>query len=297
MPNWRIRERRKGNDSLIFPPQQHPEPEHGIPRIIHQTFSRRENLPALLEENCRAIEAINPDFEYRFYSNEDIEVFIRRVYGLDILCQYLRIDPSFGAARADLFRYLCLYHHGGVYLDVKAKVEQPFSSVLRADDTYILAQWDHSPGSRHRGWGTHPKLRSVPGGEYQQWHIIASPRHPYLAAVIRAVLHKIETYNAFSFPQAWEAVLLTTGPVIYTEAIHPIRQDYPHRLLESTKELGLAYSIFEDSENPEAHRGLYRDYRALETPLIRQRFPLSLILMLRAGILALLRRMRRRLRR
>ena len=46
--------------------------------------------------------------------------YIRREYGESILSCYLRIDPVYGAARADLFRYLLLYRTGGVYLDIKS---------------------------------------------------------------------------------------------------------------------------------------------------------------------------------
>jgi mannosyltransferase OCH1-like enzyme len=79
-------------------------------------------MPAVLKRNCRAIEALNPDFSYRFYDDRDRESLIGDAYGEAILAGYRRIDPAFGAARADLFRYLCVYHCGGVYLDVKVAV-------------------------------------------------------------------------------------------------------------------------------------------------------------------------------
>ncbi len=268
----------------------------GIPRIIHQTFSHRSRLPAVLADNCRAIAALNPDFDYRFYEDDDRQAFIRQAYGDAILSRYLKIHPSYGAARADLFRYLCLYIHGGVYLDVKVQVKQPLASVIKPDDAYILGQWDQSPGSRYRGWGTHQSLQDVPGGEYQQWHIMASPRHPYLAAVIAAVIDKIDTYNPFENPHPWDAVMQTTGPVIYTRSIHAIREAHPHRLVSNMEALGIGYSIFDASETPDAHRRLYRDYRSSDVPLIQQPFPLSWLFSLRAAVRRLARRIRSSLR-
>lgn len=109
-----------------------------------------------------------------------------------------------------------------------------------------------SPGSRRAGWGTHGQLRHIIGGEFQQWYIVASPGHPYLAAVIEAVLSSINRFNSFAFDNAWEAAICTTGPIMYTRSVHPLLADHPHRRL-------------------------YRDYRKAESPLVRQPFPLSLL--------------------
>jgi hypothetical protein len=257
--------------------KSHPPASRGIPRIIHQTFSARSRLPPVLENNCRAIEALNPDFEYRFYEDLDCKSFIEETFGKAILTRYLRIDPSFGAARADLFRYLCIYHYGGVYLDIKASLTLPLSSILHDDDAFLLSQWDHSPGSQYAGWGTHWRLKGIAGGEYQQWFIIASPGHPYLAAVIANVIKNIDSFDPFSFLHPWDAVVRTTGPVAYTLAIHPIKGLHAHRLIDTIADVGLGYSIFEKTENPDAHRTLYRDYRRSQTPLVMPEFPKSLL--------------------
>jgi len=271
----------------------HPPASLGIPRIIHQTFRARSRLPAILADNCRDIETLNPDFEYRFYEDRDCEILIKDCFGQEILARYLLIDPAFGAARADLFRYLCLYQFGGVYLDVKVKLALPLSSVLFGNDAFLLSQWDQSPGSQYAGWGTHWRLNGIAGGEFQQWFIIASPGHPFLAAVIANVIKNIDTFNPFSFGNSWEAVICTTGPVVYTTSIQPILDSHPHRRLSSSEEIGINYSIFADTTDPDGHRRLYRDYRKAETPLIRQSFPLSVLWPLLAWGRRLMRRTRR----
>ena len=273
----------------------HPPTCQGIPRIIHQTFSTRSRMPAILADNCQAIKALNPDFEYRFYEDHDREALIMEYFGQEILARYLLIDPAFGAARADFFRYLCLYRFGGVYLDIKVRLRQPLSSVLHDDDAYLLSQWDHSPGSQYAGWGTHWRLNGIPGGEYQQWHIITSPGHPFLAAVIANVIKNIDAFNPFSFSNPWEAVICTTGPVVYTTSIHQILDSHPHRLLNSSEDIGISYSIFAETTDPDGHRRLYRDYRKAGTPLIRQPFPLTLLWTLLTWGRKLLASIRRRL--
>jgi hypothetical protein len=250
-------------------------------------------MPAILADNCRDIEALNPDFEYRFYEDRDREILIKECFGQEILARYLLIDPAFGASRADLFRYLCLYQFGGVYLDIKVKLTLPLSRVLLGNDAFLLNQWDHSPGSQYAGWGTHWRLNGIAGGEFQQWFIIASPKHPFLAAVIANVIKNIDSFNPFSFGNPWEAVICTTGPVVYTTSIHSILNSHPHRRLSSSEEVGIQYSIFADTADPDGHRRLYRDYREAKTPLIRQSFPLSVLWPLLSWGRRLVRRTRR----
>lgn len=64
--------------------------------------------------------AANPGWEHRLYNSAKAERFIADHYGVGTLAAYLRIGPEYGAARADLLRYLVIYKHGGVYLDLQS---------------------------------------------------------------------------------------------------------------------------------------------------------------------------------
>jgi mannosyltransferase OCH1-like enzyme len=246
-----------------------------IPKIIHQTFSSYEGMPAMLKDNCERIRRLNRDHEYRFYDNTGREAFIQSFYDEKMFDRYKRIHSSYGAAQADFFRYLCIYACGGVYLDVKADVRKPLSTVINNDDVYLLSQWNQAPGSPYAGWGTHRQLQNVSGGEFQQWHVIASPGHPFLAAVINAVVKQIDHYNPLLFRNPWDCVMSTTGPIPYTASISSILNSYPHRFVDTEKDLGIFYSVLSKPGNLEAHRTLYRDYRASIHPLINPRWPLS----------------------
>lgn len=232
-------------------------------------------MPAILKDNCERIQRLNGDHEYRFYDNAGRESFIRSHYGQNVLKRYQRIHSSYGAARADFFRYLCIYACGGVYLDIKAGVRRPLSAVIKDDDAYLLSQWNQAPGSPYAGWGTHRQLQHVPGGEFQQWHVIASQGHPFLAAVIDAVVKKIDHYNPILFRNPWDCVMCTTGPIPYTASIFNILKLHPHRFVDIETDLGIYYSIFTKPGNLEAHRTLYRDYRNSIHPLVYPRWPLS----------------------
>ncbi len=227
-----------------------------IPRIIHQTFQSR-NLPAEFQKNVDQLKTLNPEWEHRLYDDDDIRQFISDVYGLGILAYFNRINPRYGAARADLFRYLLLYKYGGVYLDIKSTFTQPIDQVLKPDDRYLLAKWSNKPGAKREGWGMPKELEMIPGGEFQQWHIVATPGHPFLKAVIERVLDNIDCYKPWLHGTGGNGVLRLTGPIAYTLAIHPLLPLHPHRLVNDEAELGLVYSMLTSSSHKPLFKGHY----------------------------------------
>ena len=105
---------------------------------------------------------------------------------------YERINRIYGVARTDFFRYLLMYWQGGVYLDIKSTATRPLDEVLTSSD-YHLSQWRNGPGERYEGWGSYPDIGMT--SEFQQWHIVAPPKYPFLKAVITKVMRNIDYYQ------------------------------------------------------------------------------------------------------
>jgi hypothetical protein len=238
------------------------EPGREIPRTIHQTYMSK-NLPPELHANAENIKRLNPGWSHIVHDDADIKAFIAQVYGSEILGYYDRIDQRYGAARADLFRYLLMYKYGGVYMDVKSTCTQPLDDVLKADDRFVLAQWRNKPGEKHAGWGT-KGLAHVPGGEYQQWHIVAAPGHPFMRAVIETVLSNIDQYRPWAHGTGAHGVLRLTGPIAYTLAIQPLLATSEYRLVPNETALGFEYSIFQQA----AHQGVFKTHYSTRTESI-----------------------------
>jgi inositol phosphorylceramide mannosyltransferase catalytic subunit len=240
-----------------------------IPRLIHQTFSNRNDLPIKLRDNIEQIKAINPEWEHRLYDDKDIVTFIEDNYGESILSYYLRINPAYGAARADLFRYLCVYKCGGVYIDIKSTFNKPLNSVIRPDDRFLLSQWRNKSGEQFEGWGLHAPLTDIAGGEFQQWHIVAAKGHPFLRSVIKKVLRNIDEYDPFRHGVGFNTIWATTGPIVYTLAIVPILNSHPHRFLDITSEAGFQFSIY-NKEKGESHYKIFKNhYTTIYEPVIK----------------------------
>lgn len=257
----------------------------GLPKIVHQTFHTRA-LPVELGEAMGAIQRGNPDWEHRFYDDVTARDFIADSYGPAILAYYDAINPKYRAARADLFRYLVVYRSGGVYLDIKSLPTRPLSEVIRPDDRYLISQWRNGPGEAFCDWGLHAELARVPGGEFQQWYIAASPGHPFLRAVIERVLRNLRTYNPGLHGVGQLGVLRVTGPIAYTLAIHPLLARHPHRRVDAHRDLAFEYSIY----GKEGHKGaLGVHYSELDEPLT----PVGAVTQATARVIGSLKRLRR----
>jgi mannosyltransferase OCH1-like enzyme len=59
----------------------------------------------------------NPEFEYRFFDDNDCRNYIIQHFPKEVLFAYDSLIP--GAFKADLWRYCVLFKEGGVYLDIK----------------------------------------------------------------------------------------------------------------------------------------------------------------------------------
>jgi inositol phosphorylceramide mannosyltransferase catalytic subunit len=228
-----------------------------IPRIIHQTFMTK-NLPNELQNNVNNMKKMNPGWKYILHDDDDIKKFIKGAYGLGILNYYERINPKYGAARADLFRYLLVYKCGGVYLDIKSTCTRPLDEVLQPNDRYILSHWRNNPGEPHEGFGMSKEVAHVPGGEYQQWHIVAAPGHPFLKAVIQTVLTNIDNYRPWLHGTGTLGVLRLTGPIAYTIAIHPLLPTAFYREVKNETDVSLEYNIYKTTSHKLVLKTNYR---------------------------------------
>jgi len=219
-----------------------------IPRILHQIWLRGGELPSALQRNADNLRSLNPGWEYRLWTSREADELLAG-YADKIARSYYRIDPRYGAARADLLRHLIIYRHGGVYCDIKSGFLRRLDDVLRPDDEYILCRVP----SRHK---------ELPNGELLTHFVIARPTHPYSASVIHKILCNIKNYRP------WHAVgrngvLRTTGPIAYTLAIDRSLDGPPHRFV-TEEEFGSYFSIDYD------HMSAFPDhFSTLTDPVVK----------------------------
>lgn len=246
----------------------------GIPKVVVQTCPDKDNLPSKILENIDTMVGINPGWDFQLFNDHDIDSFVKEVYGEQVLSYFRRIDDSYGAAKADLFRYLKLYADGGVYLDIKSSATIPLDSVLRPDDSLVLSYWGcQSDNYKRVFYSALPDF--LTDGEIAQWYIIASPGHPLLRKVILEVLRRIDHYNPYEDGVGWTGTVCTTGPVVYSTVIassliNNVSESASCRWVNIFDDFGFKYSVFDRSSDSTFHaKAIKSDYRKGKRPVIK----------------------------
>lgn len=88
-----------------------------IPKIIWQTM-KTNTVPKIMKEYSDSWIEQNPEYEYRFFDDNDIKQFIAKEFP-QYISAYKKIKQ--GAVKADLWRYLILDKYGGVYADMDCR--------------------------------------------------------------------------------------------------------------------------------------------------------------------------------
>lgn len=230
------------------------------------TGSREQLESREIRTSIQALVQRNRDWNVVVFSDEKQQAFIRTHYSKEFLDHYLAINPRYGAARADFFRYLAIYKAGGVYLDIKSACLLPLDTLITPQDSLLLAQWDNQVGRKYAYWGLWPELWNVPGGEYVNWFFAATTKHPILLEVISQIIHNIQNYTPTTENLGRPGILRTTGPIAWTQALSTALrrqgQQQGARIINSGDH-GLIYSIFDlgDQAGGQAnHRGAFQHH-------------------------------------
>jgi mannosyltransferase OCH1-like enzyme len=94
-----------------------------IPKIIHQTWKTKE-IPEKMKFCVNSWKILNPNYQYMFWTDEDIDKFIYDKYP-----QFKNIYSklSLGIQKADLIRILILHYYGGIYADIDFECLKPIN--------------------------------------------------------------------------------------------------------------------------------------------------------------------------
>ena len=97
-----------------------------IEKRIIQTAKHR-NLPLKHRAMRRNLELLNPDYEFLFFDDRDVELFIDREFP-----EYRKVFDTFRfpIQKYDFFRYLAVYRLGGFYFDLDVLLASELSTLL-----------------------------------------------------------------------------------------------------------------------------------------------------------------------
>lgn len=171
-----------------------------IPNIIHQTW-KTHSIPRRWASLVNKVQKLNPDWEYRLWTNADNDKYVRKEYP-----EFYPVFSGFSRdiMRADVIRYLIMYKMGGVYLDLDYEVLKPFDF---GDKKIIL------PLNRSKSFGD-------PEDELGNCIFASEPGHSFWLDVITDLEQNPPVVTAY--PQIYEA----TGPSFLTRIYMAKKDQY-----------------------------------------------------------------------
>ena len=162
-----------------------------VPKVIWQTnFTNRCSLPMYLNYLFNRLMSL--DHDYHFVSTEARGEYLHEHAPQEVFEAYDRLTN--GAAQADLWRVVCLYNQGGIYMDIDATLIWPLHRLLKGVRSALY-------------------IKARKNDEITNYFLATTPANPHFKQVMDRIVHNINHYN----PK--RGVYGTTGPVVFNEVL------------------------------------------------------------------------------
>lgn len=174
-----------------------------IPKIIHQTARNKD-----LKEPYRSFQGklltLHPDWEYRFYDDQDCRNTVAKQFPV-----LLPIYDSFttNVQRADMFRVVTVYSHGGVYVDLDVECLQPLDGLCEYN--CVLSEEKTLNWGEAREFGHEHTLRVA------NYMFASEPNHLFMLHLLLRMTERCRRPVTRE-----EDVLESTGPGLMTDSYH-----------------------------------------------------------------------------
>ena len=165
-----------------------------IPKIIHQVYEDPNGPPDSLKILSESWIEKNPDWQYVFWSKKEMENLVKEFP--DFMETYYSFP--FSIQRWDAIRYLILYKHGGLYVDMDYECLEPIDDLFEKGDCF----WGVEPVSHAKDFGIDEMIGNA--------FMASIPRHHFLVNIIDDI--KTFEYKGHKVNE----VMYTTGPLMIT---------------------------------------------------------------------------------
>lgn len=199
-------------------------------KTIWQTYKIKE-LPKPAQNAMNTWIHKNPGWKHELYDDSDIENYILKFWD-ERMYKFYKSLPI-GVMKADLWRYLILTTHGGLYSDIDSQCMRPIAkwkipeNVVSSDVLLI--------GLENK---TH----------FCQWTIYSTKEHPAMKYICQYILQNYEQNGIDESNPHF--VHMTTGPGIWTEAIQSL-------LNMQGKDAEAIFKVYKNNPAPFNNIGIY----------------------------------------
>ncbi|UJR11725.1 hypothetical protein I4U23_015906 [Adineta vaga] len=184
-------------------------PKQRIPRLIHQTY-KTYDIPPVWNRSVQSIIETNfQDFQYYRWTHEEMRLFVQKYEPKFYRKVY--INYKYEMQRIDSFRYVLMYHLGGIYIDMDNGSNYPLKSVLRTMEAL-------DPYS--------PYLALFPSEDtfgLQTDFLISTSNHP----LFKQMISNLDSFN-HNYLVHHLTILLSAGPLYATFQERIFKQTNQH---------------------------------------------------------------------
>lgn len=243
-----------------------------VPKHYHQTYSNYNNLipslQKLIQTNIKTF--IGNGWKYSFYNQTERAELIQTHFSPEVFSAYSMLNPEYGPAQADLFRYCLMYHFGGVYTDVKSTIPADILDGLdQTNYDIFVSRWS----TRMIGVGERPGEPYTPTGELCNWILISKPKQTFWLDFIHHICNKIRSWDNKLVGK--QGVLRLTGPHCLTDFfnVYPKKENifvFPRSNNKQAFAYDKAnYNAIMSSGTAADHKKLFKHhYSTLTTPIV-----------------------------
>ena len=181
---------------------------------IIQTWKTNQ-IPNIYLEFVESVKKYGKKFKYLFFNDQDIINFIKNEFP-----EYLHTfnNLNYKIQQIDFFRYLAIYHFGGIYLDLDVKLTHSLEELL--DDPLICKfpiEQENIKDKVIRKQG----FSSLIG----QYAFYAPAKHPFLKKIIDNIVNPripfsyiMDASEGHSDKASDVLIYYTTGPILVTQS-------------------------------------------------------------------------------
>jgi len=186
-----------------------------IPKIIIQTW-KTNNIPNNYLSDINSIKTKNPDYEYKFFTDDDIDIFFNQYYP-NYYNTYKKLPINI--QKFDFFRYVAVYHYGGFYFDLDITALEPLDDLLMYDCVFPIDDFiniNMCKLNRYKYFCDN-NLNFLLG----QYAFAAKPKNDFILLLINSIHNNIDeyikTYDSKKYINYEIYVYQTTGPDFVTK--------------------------------------------------------------------------------
>ncbi len=181
---------------------------------IIQTWKTNQ-IPNIYLEFVESVKKYGKKFKYLFFNDQDIINFIKNEFP-----EYLHTfnNLNYKIQQIDFFRYLAIYHFGGIYLDLDVKLTHSLEELL---DEPLICKFPIEQENIKDKVIRKQGFSSLIG----QYAFYAPAKHPFLKKIIDNIVnpripfsHIMSASEGHSDKASDVLIYYTTGPILVTQS-------------------------------------------------------------------------------